>query len=368
MQTRTDALILSLLQELDFFSAVPLGGSATYMEIAKHTQLPESLVRRLLRYSMIIHLFAEREPGSDSIVHTGITAHAARSPEFQAWICHVNVVQPAAQILPQVLKNLYAGGRQSVSEAELESAFCVLDIDKTGKPTNHFEFLKKDEPGRPKGWRELIFAQAIDAGRHMPGLHIEQLLESSFDWDALGEATVVDIGGSGGHDAIILARRFPRLKFIVQDRPEQQAAFDQNLPADLKGRICFQPHDFFSPQPVQDASIYMLKHVLHDWPDTKAIDILRSIVPVMTNHLQRIVLFENVAFPAKSGTGPSNIARTISAMDMFMLIMGNGKERSLADWELLIEKAGSHLKLINNHSLPGVTAQFLEIATTNRSV
>lgn len=311
---------------------------------------------------MTIRLFAEKEPGSDSIVHTSITARAVRSPEFQAWICHVNIVQPAAQMLGEVLRNLYADGRQTVSETELESAFCVLDIDKTGKPTNHFEYLQKDEPGRPPGWRELVFAQAIDAGRHMPGLPIEQLIQSSLDWAALGEDTVVDIGGSGGHDAMIIARNFPGLKIIVQDRPEQQAAFDRNVPADLKSRISFQPHDFFSPQPVQNASIYMLKQVLHDWPDPKAIEILRNVVPVLKKPHQRIILFENVAVPAHCGTVPSNIARTVSAMDIFMLIMGNGKERSLQDWKLLVENVGLNLKLVDNHSLPGATAHFLEIA------
>lgn len=315
---------------------------------------------------MTMRLFAEKEPNSDTIVHTAITALAVRSPEFQAWLWHISVVQPALHILPDVLKELYANGRQQASETELESAFCFLDPDKTGKPTTHFEFLIRDVPGKPKGWREKMFSQAMSSGRHMPGLYLEQLIQSSFDWASLGEATVVDIGGSGGHDAVVLAQNFPNLKVIVQDRPEQEAAFEQTVPSNLKTRVMFQQHDFFSPQPVRNASVYIFKNVLHDWPDSKAIEILRNVATVITSPHQRVVLYEHAIELKYDEQGrptiPGNITRTISAMDMFMLTMGNGKERSLADWKTLVENTGSDLRLVKNHSLPGVTASLLEIA------
>ncbi|TLD09724.1 hypothetical protein PspLS_11350 [Pyricularia sp. CBS 133598] len=356
-----DVLILGLLQQLDFFNAVPLGGSATYEDVSGHTKLPESLVRRILRYAMTMRLFAEKEPNSDSIVHTGITAHAVRSPEFQAWLWHISIVQPAFHILPDVLRKLYVdGSRQEVSETELESAFCILDPDRTGKPTTHFEFLQREQPGRPQGWREAMFSQAMSSGRHMPGLHLEQLVRSSFDWAGLGTgATVVDIGGSGGHDAAVLAQSFGNLTLVVQDRPEQEASFERTVPTELRSRVTFQPHDFFAPQPVSGANVYMLKHVLHDWPDSKAVEILRNVAPAMVSPSQRIVLYEHAASGAHPV--PTNITRTIAAMDMAMLTMGNGKERSLQDWEVLVAKVGSGLKLLRCHSLPGATASFLEI-------
>jgi hypothetical protein len=37
---------------------------------------------------------------------------------------------------------------------------------------------------------------------------------------------------------------------------------------------CKQAHDFFTPQPILDASIFLLRVVLHDWPDSFARKIL----------------------------------------------------------------------------------------------
>lgn len=357
-------MILALLQESDFFNAVPLNGSATYDDIGKHTKLPVPLVRRILRYAMAIRLFAEEKPNSDHIVHTAITAHAARNPEFNAWISHTNVVQRAAQTLPDVLRRLYKDGTETVSESELESAFALLDIDGVGQPSTHFEYLKRDEPGKPKGWRELQFAQAMSAGRHMPGMHMDAVLKGGFDWAGLGSGKVVDVGGSGGHDAVVLAKNFPNLSITVQDLPEQQEAFEQHVPAHLRSRLSFQPHDFFKPEPL-DADVYMLKHVLHDWPDAKAVEILRAVSSALKQPHQRLILFEHAIMPTYDSNGEqstcTNVMRTMSAMDMFMWKMGNGKERTLDDWKKLLQQTDPSLELVNNHTVPGATASFLEI-------
>lgn len=36
-------------------------------------------------------------------------------------------------------------------------------------------------------------------------------------------------------------------------------------------------HDFFQPQPVKDASVFFLRHIIHDWPDTYARKILKRL-------------------------------------------------------------------------------------------
>ena len=39
----------------------------------------------------------------------------------------------------------------------------------------------------------------------------------------------------------------------------------------------FKVHDFFEPQPVKNASVFLLKHIMHDWPDAYASKILTNL-------------------------------------------------------------------------------------------
>lgn len=75
-----------------------------------------------------------------------------------------------------------------------------------------------------------------------------------YPWDTIGDniagGTVVDIGGSIGTSSILLARRFSKLKFIVQDLPGPIANGKDAVPADVSDRVEFIVHDFFTEQPV----------------------------------------------------------------------------------------------------------------------
>lgn len=92
--------------------------------------------------------------------------------------------------------------------------------------------------------------------------------------------TVCQVGGSGGHDAFHLADRFEKLNIVVQDLPEVQSAFRKHLSAALKDRVTFLAHDFFRPQPMK-ADVFLIKLILHDWPDQECVRILRGLVPAM---------------------------------------------------------------------------------------
>ncbi|KAK2035624.1 hypothetical protein LX32DRAFT_700540 [Colletotrichum zoysiae] len=130
------------------------------------------------------------------------------------------------------------------------------------KQTAHFDFLKGDIPGKPKGWHEMMISQAMDAG----------------------QAVVAHIGGSGGHDAMVLAQDFPNLKLIVQNRLEQHDAFEHTISTDLKTRVTFQKPDFFSVRPMRNASFRILRVVVHDWSDQKAVEVFLNASSVI--HIQ----------------------------------------------------------------------------------
>ena len=57
----------------------------------------------------------------------------------------------------------------------------------------------------------------------------------------------------------------------------------------MKSRLTFMTHNFFNLNPVQEADVFLLRCVLHDWPDDDAIRILRSIAPSVTLKTKLII-------------------------------------------------------------------------------
>ncbi|KAJ7434528.1 O-methyltransferase, partial [Mycena galericulata] len=103
-----------------------------------------------------------------------------------------------------------------------------------------------------------------------------------FDWGALPRGSVVvDVGGGIGSTSMLLASAFAEegLRFVIQDRAVVvemgEKAWRDKCPELLdSGAVRFQVHDFFTPQPITDAAVFLLRVVLHDWPDAFAQRIL----------------------------------------------------------------------------------------------
>lgn len=125
-----------------------------------------------------------------------------------------------------------------------------------------------------------------------PGLEASHVLDG-FNWAGLGRATVVDIGGSYGSFSIAIAQKFPNLSCIVQDRKDVAEAGRKTLPASLERRVSFMEHNFFDPQPVKAAAVYLLRWILHDWSDLYAVKILRALLSALTDG-SKIVICELV--------------------------------------------------------------------------
>jgi hypothetical protein len=104
---------------------------------------------------------------------------------------------------------------------------------------------------------------------------------SGFDWASLGEATVVNVGGSHGLVNIDIAKAFPKLHFIVQDLPKVIEDARAKLPEELSDRVTYMAHNFFTEQPVNDADIYYFRWILHDWSDKYCLKILKALIPAL---------------------------------------------------------------------------------------
>ncbi|RTE84727.1 hypothetical protein BHE90_000738 [Fusarium euwallaceae] len=358
-----DSATMDILNEFDFWNAVPLDGSATHAEIAAKVDLPESLVRRVLKYAISIRFFAVDPNDPTKIVHTSLSALPAKKPLMKSWLRHnFHEARPGTVHMPEAFRK-YGSGKETWSEEPLESSFAVANVDRLDKPESFWDYVNRDVKGKPKGWRATKFAESMQAAASASSIKIEDLLSTGYDWAQLGEATVVDIGGSSGHDASHLAKTFPDLKFVVQDLPEVKAAFDERLPEELKSRVTFEARDFFTPQDTK-GQVYMLKTILHDWPDKYAAKVLEPLVP----HLEsgsRVVLVEVVA-PTDTGALPfMTLGRMMNAADLQMLNAFNSLERSLEDWKGLLAKVDKRLEITSVSNVPGALHQFIEIKLQN---
>jgi len=107
--------------------------------------------------------------------------------------------------------------------------------------------------------------QAID---HVPGYAIEHVF-TVYDWASLGDALIVNVGGSRGQAATELAKEFGSIKLVVQDAERIIQGVELGVPEELKGRIEFTSHAIFEPQTIK-APVYLFRMVFRGLGDKYA--------------------------------------------------------------------------------------------------
>ena len=156
--------------------------------------------------------------------------------------------------------------------------------------------------------------------------------------DTSAYSVAVDVGGADGALVHSLMQYNPHLRGIVLDRPEVAAAATAAAKArGLAKRTKAIGGDFFKSVPEGD--LYLLRFILHDWDDADAIRILESCRRAMKPDA-RLAVIE--AFFAEPGEQiPANMIDTqVPLFDLHLMLAGNGKERSLAEYSVLLDKVG----------------------------
>ncbi|KAH9924169.1 S-adenosyl-L-methionine-dependent methyltransferase [Fomitopsis serialis] len=169
-------------------------------------------------------------------------------------------------------------------------------------------------------------------------------LIADFPWASLSPATVVDVGGGVGSMSLDLAKAFPSLRFVVQDLPvviEQARAVWETEYAEAvsTGRVQLMAHDFLMEQPVKAADVYMLRYVLHDWPDDKCVAIFSRLREAM-GPKSRILVAEMVIHPTSGSTWLKNAPRPLPANH------GQPHERTPEQFAGIAKRAGLEVKKI----------------------
>ncbi|WP_045744876.1 methyltransferase [Actinoplanes rectilineatus] len=167
-------------------------------------------------------------------------------------------------------------------------------------------------------------------GAAMTSMSAPVISEAVAVLDVTGARTVVDVGGAHGSFALALLARHPDLRATVLDLPHAmagaRAAADE---AGLSSRFTAVAGDFFTAVP--DGDILLLKTVLHDWSDDDCVRILTTCRDALRPG-GRIVITEIVIADRPSGIAP--------LMDIAMLAMTGSRERTLAEFDDLLSRAG----------------------------
>ena len=138
---------------------------------------------------------------------------------------------------------------------------------------------------------------------------------------------IADIGGGRGHLLHAILARNPTASGVLFELPHVIADAAQMA----SERLRLASGDFFlDPLPVADA--YLLMEVIHDWADDKAAQILAAIRRAAPSHA-RLLIVETVVSDAP---GP-HFGKTL---DVVMLAITGGRERTAPEYQALIEAAG----------------------------
>lgn len=148
-----------------------------------------------------------------------------------------------------------------------------------------------------------------------------------------GRHRVVDVGGGDGGLMSALVAVHPEVEGVVYERPAVVRA--ANVPGEARWR--FEAGDFLdSVPPGFDA--YILRRILHDWDDDRAVRILANVRRAMAPD-GRVFVFEYIV---------REETRAATAMiDFTMFVLTGGRERYLDGYRALFAEAGLGLARVS---------------------
>jgi ubiquinone/menaquinone biosynthesis C-methylase UbiE len=154
-------------------------------------------------------------------------------------------------------------------------------------------------------------------------------------YDFAGQC-VMDVGGGYGELLAQILSAYPSARGVLFDMPHAiSKARDHLANRGLEGRCEFMTGDFFASVP-GGADVYLMKTVIHDWPDERAQDILRSCRRAMRPGA-RLLIIERL-MPER--LEPSAASRGLARVDLHMLVALGAKERTLEEMRALLGSTG----------------------------
>jgi len=162
--------------------------------------------------------------------------------------------------------------------------------------------------------------------------HVAHAVVEAYDFSGLSR--VVDVGGGQGSLLEEVLTRNEHLSGIVFDLAHVvTSARAEAMPASVATRFTVESGSFFDPVPPADA--YLLKSILHDWPDDRCVQILRNC--------ERSLTPGGVVLVVETVLGRPGHEVDAAFSDLNMLVLPGGRERTEQQYGALFDDAGLRL-------------------------
>jgi len=176
-------------------------------------------------------------------------------------------------------------------------------------------------------WSKREFLMGMNGQGRISSPHVV----SAFDLTRF--RTLVDLGGATGHLAIAACRRYPTMKAILFDLPDAVPLAKEMVEASGIGdRIEVVPGDFFKDE-LPQADLFAVGRILQDWAEPQIVSLLGRIYDRLPSG-GAILVAEKMLNADKSGP------RWAQMQNLNMLTCTEGKERTLAEYEEILTRAG----------------------------
>jgi SAM-dependent methyltransferase len=253
----------------------------------------------------------------DHLVAVGVFALDAESDRYRPTTLGAQMAEDSPQGVKPLLDITRAGGRAELAFVDL------LTTITTGASAYEHRY------GR-EFWADLdadpVLRRSFDAQMRWRYREQAEQIAERFDWGRFSD--VVDVGGGDGTVLATILRAHPDLRGRVLDLPPAAAAAtDGFAAAGLADRAAAVPGSFFDPLPA-GADAYVLSDILHDWDD---------------DHTRRILA------ECRRAAAPDGVVVVIepvrghgadTAIDLFMLMCFNGRERTVEELTELTTECG----------------------------
>lgn len=282
--------------------ALPVG------QLAADTETHEDALRRILRAAAAFGIFAEQEDGTFALTPLGEGLTSAR----------------IGGLRPMVQFSFHDFNRLPYTE--------IMHSVRTGEPAFNKVF--------GMGFYDYLQAHP-EVNRFFEGFmaHWSRRLADRFAAELAPErfGRIADIGGSNGYFLAKMLQRHPAGTGVLFDLPEVVADAEPLLKEHgVAERVEVVGGDFFSsPLPV-GADAYILKSIVHNWPDATCVTLLKRIREAIGDADARLIAIDQIVPPLNQWDHSKII-------DIDMLVLFGGKERDLREWKAIFGAAGFEL-------------------------